>query len=48
MNEIIGIDLGTTNSMAAWVSEAGAEVIEDKNLSSWQASVVCYAEENLL
>ena len=44
MNEIIGIDLGTTNSMAAWVSEAGAEVIEDKNLSSWQASVVCYAE----
>ena len=22
-----------------------AEVIEDKNLSSWQASVVCYAEE---
>ena len=44
MNEIIGIDLGTTNSMAAWVSEVGAEVIEDKNLSSWQASVVCYAE----
>ena len=31
MNEIIGIDLGTTNSMAAWVSEFGAEVIEDKN-----------------
>ena len=48
MNEIIGIDLGTTNSMAAWVSEAGAEVIEDKNLSSWQASVVCYAEEKFI
>ena len=44
MEEIIGIDLGTTNSMAAWVSESGAEVIEDKTLSSWQASVVCYAE----
>ena len=44
MEEIIGIDLGTTNSMAAWVSELGAEIIEDKTLSSWQASVVCYAE----
>ncbi len=48
MSELIGIDLGTTNSMAAWVSESGAEVIEDENLSSWQASVVCYAEEKFI
>ena len=27
MEEIIGIDLGTTNSMAAWVSELGAEIL---------------------
>lgn len=40
MDEIIGIDLGTTNSMAALASEQGIEIIEDKQLSSWQFSAV--------
>ena len=48
MDEIIGIDLGTTNSMAAWVSEDGAEIIEDKELTSWQPSFVCYTNEKFL
>ena len=44
-DDIIGIDLGTTNSMAAFFFEhgdktLGAEVLEDSQLSSWQPSVV--------
>ena len=48
MDEIIGIDLGTTNSMAAWVSENGSEIIEDKELTSWQPSFVCYTSKQFL
>ena len=43
MSKIIGIDLGTTNSMAAFTFEHGAQVLENADLSSWQVSAV-YSE----
>ncbi|OGH00225.1 MAG: hypothetical protein A2600_07050 [Candidatus Lambdaproteobacteria bacterium RIFOXYD1_FULL_56_27] len=46
MNElIIGIDLGTTNSMAAKVFDTGAEVIEGGGLSTHTPSVVTFLED---
>lgn len=47
MSEIIGIDLGTTNSMAAIVDEKGAFIVEDEQLSSRQPSIVCYQKEQV-
>jgi len=37
---ILGIDLGTTNSMAAWVSDHGAEVVENQENTTQTPSVV--------
>ncbi|MDH5559394.1 MAG: Fe-S protein assembly chaperone HscA [Deltaproteobacteria bacterium] len=45
---IIGIDLGTTNSMAAYVSETGAEIIEDSYFTTQTPSVVSQTENGLL
>jgi molecular chaperone DnaK (HSP70) len=41
MNElIIGIDLGTTNSLAAQVTQTGPEIIENDTLESYTPSIV--------
>jgi molecular chaperone DnaK (HSP70) len=48
MSDIIGIDLGTTNSMAALASGDKAEIIENEEFSSWQTSVVFHTNENFV
>ena len=48
MTEIIGIDLGTTNSMAAFVDKKEVFILEDNELSSQQPSVVYYQKKKFL
>lgn len=45
---IIGIDLGTTNSLASWVSEVGAEIIENETLTTQTPSMVTLLKEGVL
>ena len=45
---IIGIDLGTTNSMAASVTEKGPMVLFDDESNSFTPSVVCYTDKEIL
>jgi molecular chaperone DnaK len=43
MGKVVGIDLGTTNSLVAWVSESGPAVIRDLNGDALLPSVVSAA-----
>lgn len=45
---IIGIDLGTTNSMAAVVTEKGVEIIENEEISSYTPSMVTIKASGIL
>ena len=49
MSELsIGIDLGTTNSLAAYVVEGKVLLIENDMLSSWTPSVVTFTNKKVL
>jgi molecular chaperone DnaK len=43
---VVGIDLGTTNSLVAYMSDTGPEVIRDENGNGLVPSVVYYENEN--
>ncbi|OGG96945.1 MAG: hypothetical protein A2527_02490 [Candidatus Lambdaproteobacteria bacterium RIFOXYD2_FULL_50_16] len=45
---ILGIDLGTTNSMAAWVGPQGPEVVESEQITSHVPSVVSFGQRGRL
>ena len=45
---ILGIDLGTTNSMASWVGKDGAEVLKNKSESTIIPSMVTILEDQIL
>jgi len=42
---VVGIDLGTTNSLVAYMSETGPEVIRDENGNALTPSIVYYDSE---
>jgi molecular chaperone DnaK len=44
MGRVIGIDLGTTNSLVAWMSKAGPEIVPDEQGIGLLPSVVGFAE----
>ena len=43
---VVGIDLGTTNSLVAYMSESGPEVVRDENGNGLVPSVVFYESDN--
>ena len=43
---VVGIDLGTTNSLVAYMSDTGPEVIRDENGNGLVPSVVYYESQN--
>ena len=43
-NIVLGIDLGTTNSLSAWMTDAGPEVIREAGGASLVPSVIALAE----
>src|SRR5215831_7779912 len=43
---VVGIDLGTTNSLVAYMSDTGPEVVRDENGNGLVPSVVYYESEN--
>ena len=42
---VLGIDLGTTNSLAAVVGKRGARVVRDRNGEALIPSVVCFVDD---
>jgi Fe-S protein assembly chaperone HscA len=48
MSKVVGIDLGTTNSLVAYVKDAVPIVIRDKNGDGLVPSVVSVAEDNTI
>ena len=47
-SQILGIDFGTTNSVIAYVADAGPQVIQTPTQSSTLPSVVAYRDDELL
>src|SRR5215471_1447845 len=43
---VVGIDLGTTNSLVAYMSDTGPEVIRDESGNGLVPSVVYYEDED--
>jgi Fe-S protein assembly chaperone HscA len=48
MSHVVGIDLGTTNSLVAWVSDGVPEVIRDQSGDALVPSVVSVAEDGTI
>src|SRR5712691_10154111 len=48
MNKVVGIDLGTTNSLVAYVKDGVPVVIRDRNGDGLVPSVVSVAEDNTI